>query len=367
MGGNAGKLRKGLFVAGAAVGLTATLFLSSRNSLETQLQANTPGTTATTIIIPEPPLPGGFKGRMLTDIYGRDSVAITPQDSTYNWQHLQTLEGPDVDRLLHEYAIKRVKNGRKWEPKKNIYRNFAALVGREPGQGGSIEGLETRFKTLEQDYAAAVKKYNRLFGTRFTTDFTIAVGLTETLLDPQAMSTTGYHGISQLGKEIITDEDRHGREGFIKPYNPQDGIDGGVGTKASLYKKYKDIDLALLAYNQGPGTLNRALEKAYEQKLAAADTTAPDIALTLEDLYQTGIINKEGPGYIKRVHDFETIIRLHRTKHWPLEPMVQEYLTKPNDRPSIATNGRLYLPKGLSIYSSPEEFSSKPLAYLPKQ
>jgi hypothetical protein len=73
------------------------------------------------------------------------------------------------------------------------------------------------------------------------------------LKDPElARSKAGALGVMQLMPATA-------RELGVNPMNPMENIQGGVGYLKKLYDKYQDPQLTLMAYNAGPGRVDRAL------------------------------------------------------------------------------------------------------------
>jgi hypothetical protein len=76
------------------------------------------------------------------------------------------------------------------------------------------------------------------------------------LKDPAlARSRAGALGVMQLMPATA-------KELGVDPRNPEENIRGGVGYLKKLYDKYQDPQLALMAYNAGPGRVDRALKSA---------------------------------------------------------------------------------------------------------
>ena len=67
-----------------------------------------------------------------------------------------------------------------------------------------------------------------------------------------ARSKSGAIGIMQLMPATAKDLG-------VNPHNPMENIQGGVGYLKKMYDKYQDPKLALMAYNAGPGRLDKAL------------------------------------------------------------------------------------------------------------
>lgn len=72
-----------------------------------------------------------------------------------------------------------------------------------------------------------------------------AIILVESGYDPDAISSKGAVGLMQLMPEMATEL------GVTKPHDPYQNLTGGARRFAYLLHKFKDLDLALAAYNAG--------------------------------------------------------------------------------------------------------------------
>lgn len=78
-----------------------------------------------------------------------------------------------------------------------------------------------------------------------------AVIQVESGYNPRAQSNKGAKGLMQLIDGTASDV------GVTNPYDPADNIRGGVAYLRKLYDEFGELELALAAYNAGPGAVTK--------------------------------------------------------------------------------------------------------------
>ncbi len=119
-----------------------------------------------------------------------------------------------------------------------VARSTAVRVTRPAGRR-----LSTEYGDLIAEHAAA---------QGVEPDLVRAVIQAESAFNPRARSSKGAMGLMQLMPATAAEY------GVLDPYDPADNIRGGVAYLKSLLTRYDDrVELALAAYNAGPGAVER--------------------------------------------------------------------------------------------------------------
>jgi hypothetical protein len=111
---------------------------------------------------------------------------------------------------------------------------------------------------------------------------------TGNLKDPEtARSRAGALGVMQLMPATA-------KELGVDPRNPIENIQGGVGYLKKLYDKYQDPQLTLMAYNAGPGRVDRALRSKKGIESLPSETLAYRMAAGGVAHYEDGGVTDIG-------------------------------------------------------------------------
>jgi soluble lytic murein transglycosylase-like protein len=88
------------------------------------------------------------------------------------------------------------------------------------------------------------------------------VAITESNLNPNAVSSAGAVGVMQLMPQTAASL------GVTDPADPQQNINGGVKYLSQLYAQFGNWDQALAAYNAGPGNVSNAISSGSDDWLS---------------------------------------------------------------------------------------------------
>jgi hypothetical protein len=114
----------------------------------------------------------------------------------------------------------------------------------------------------ERELASLIYFESMKYG--YDPEFILAIIQIESAFNPTAVSVVGARGLMQImpatGKEIATEVDLHW-DGIKTLYDPEVNISMGMYYLFKMILKYKDLRLALVAYNAGPGYVDGMLKR----------------------------------------------------------------------------------------------------------
>ena len=112
---------------------------------------------------------------------------------------------------------------------------------------------------LAREIARSVRNYSRLYGQ--DPDLALSIIKVESNFNPKIVSNMGAVGLMQVmpqWKRVL------GIEGALS--DPDTSIKYGLQILGFYQEMYKDLDMALTAYNRGPGPVDNALLKGKDYK-----------------------------------------------------------------------------------------------------
>jgi len=113
-----------------------------------------------------------------------------------------------------------------------------------------VEALIARLPAARQAVARMLAELAPKYGVR--PEFALAIGLTESALNPQALSPKNAMGVMQLIPATAE------RFNVAKPYDPEQNIRGGLAYLRWLLAYFQgDVALVAAAYNAGEGKVER--------------------------------------------------------------------------------------------------------------
>lgn len=122
---------------------------------------------------------------------------------------------------------------------------------------------------------SAVEKYSKEFDV--DSNLIHAIIKQESDYNPLCVSSAGAMGLMQLMPENCVED------GVKNPFDIEDNIRGGIKQLKGFLDKYKNIEMSLMAYNAGPGTVRRRG------------------VTSLQDIYK---MPKETQNYVKKVMNY---------------------------------------------------------------
>jgi len=126
-----------------------------------------------------------------------------------------------------------------------------------------IRSFETGL-TGEEERELASLIYFESMKYGYDPEFILAIIQIESAFNPTAVSVVGARGLMQImpatGREIATEVDIEW-EGIKTLYDPEINISMGMYYLFKMLLKYRDLRLALVAYNAGPGYVDGMLRR----------------------------------------------------------------------------------------------------------
>jgi murein DD-endopeptidase MepM/ murein hydrolase activator NlpD len=150
-----------------------------------------------------------------------------------------------------------------WQKQFRSYNTLAyqkpdSISGNGANQSATVSNvwgdyMATSFKSPSM---ALDNKYNEIFidkAQKYNIDVKLLKSLAyaESSFNPNVISSANCVGIMQLSQDKINEY------GITNPFDPEQNIDGGARYLAYLLDKFKDTQLAVAAYNAGPGAVEK--------------------------------------------------------------------------------------------------------------
>lgn len=145
--------------------------------------------------------------------------------------------------LVDNQVVQQNAAGKKLEDIAMVLNNFNRIDNTTSTiSNGSGSDMENIYSAVED----ASKKYG------VDQNLILAIIKQESNFDSRAVSSAGAAGLMQLMPENFS------YTGISNPYDINENIDGGTKLLKEYLDKYKgDIEMALMAYNGGPGTMQK--------------------------------------------------------------------------------------------------------------
>ncbi|MFN4220325.1 MAG: lytic transglycosylase domain-containing protein [bacterium] len=187
------------------------------------------------------------------------------------------------ENILVETSNRKIgSHFQKTETSQKLIDSFELALGKEETQKG--KGIEKEYilaKTgnpREDKYDEIILKMARKY--ELDPNLIKAVIKQESTFDPKKVSKRNAKGLMQLMDVTIKDIKRISGYEVKDPFDPRQNIEGGSIYLSWLLKKYKgNLDLALAAYNAGPGAVDRA-------KGIPQNGETPDFVKKVKQYYQ---------------------------------------------------------------------------------
>jgi soluble lytic murein transglycosylase-like protein len=149
------------------------------------------------------------------------------------------------------------------------HRTLRSSHARTPAAPATLAGdrvyaeIHRRTRGLDAPLRARIAREIVSEATRAGLDPLLIVALihVESSFDPDSVSTAGAAGLMQLREATMADVAARSRLPSTNPLDPVANIQAGVRYLARLVDAFGDPELALMAYNAGPGRIRRYLRE----------------------------------------------------------------------------------------------------------
>jgi hypothetical protein len=171
----------------------------------------------------------GYSAKEISDVIN-GSITVTSLDTA-------------IKMRSRGHSEKEISNYLDSKYKKNIARQSDSIKIEKGSPGGSSTTIMG-----PPHFDVFAVRFSERYG--MNPDIIRAIVKAESNWSPHAVSRKGAIGLMQLmpGTALLL---------RIDPYNPEQNMEGGVRYFSFLLNTFKDLDLALIAYNAGPGYAER--------------------------------------------------------------------------------------------------------------
>lgn len=180
------------------------------------------------------------------DLINENLLLIIPplQDQPFDLDRLERMLRERSDQNFHRMGISKTnRNNISGEVVADYTRSNESMDPTlSPDSSIKIDPSSTDLRKMARDIA---KKYG------VDPDLFESLVEAESNFNPKARSHVGAQGLCQLMPATARSL------GVTDPYNPYQNLDGGARYIAKQLKRFKSVELALAAYNAGPGNVNK--------------------------------------------------------------------------------------------------------------